>query len=304
MRRSQLIAAVITIAAAVFLSTTAMSAGSRIVTPKQAASKKASAPSRQELAARQIIDKLLKEYKSVDSMKYDWLAEGMDTFTKDQQKNISGDYKTMSSRQGVKVEVQDKPKLVRGKYEIKFKKPYLSQMKIIKSDFTPKLIWGTVITYRSDGDPDVWWAKPKISPIAIKRNVEKDDPAGSITSNWSIALLYLQYYITNSTMSLQPDGVADGKECFVVRLNFDWNKRPKWNHKQPPFDDYALPEPIKKLVWKEMLKIEKQKFSYIDYYIEKSTYHLIMIEEYIDGKFHWRNTFSKVEVNTVNTNDF
>jgi hypothetical protein len=254
--------------------------------------------------AEYIYEKTLSTYDGINSVKYTWYAEGMDTFTKDRQKQMSGNYDSLAKKAGVEQKVEVKPKLVRGKYEIKYMKPYLQQMYIIKSDFVPKIIWGTLLTYRSDKDQTVWWAKPKISPIAIKRSVEKDDAGGALTSNWTVALLDWQYYRGNSDISIQPEGEYDGKKCYVVRFTFDWKKRPQWNHKKPPFEKYDVPEPVKNIIWKDMLDIEKQKFSYIDYYIDKEKFWLLDSEEYINGKFHWRNGFRNVEVDTLTEKDF
>lgn len=261
-------------------------------------------PCAQELTAEQVVDKAMKVYDGINSHKYTWYTRGMDTFTKERQKAITGQNETLAKKAKVEHEVEEKPKLVRGQYEIEFMKPYLSQMKVIKSDFTPSIVWGTLITYRSDKDQDVWWAKPKISPIAIKRNVEKDDAGGAFTSNWSASFLNILYYMQNSDISLQPDAEFDGKQCRVVRLTFDWNKRPKWDHKKPPFSKYQVPAPVEKIIWDGMLDIERQKFSHIDYFFEKETFYLVNSMEYINGEFHWQNSFKNVEVNTLNEKDF
>lgn len=257
-----------------------------------------------KLTAEQILDKALSAYDGIKSHKYTLYSEGMDTFTKDQQKDMTGHYDNFAKKAGVENKVEDQPKLTRGKYDIKYMKPYLQQMLVIKSDFTPKIVWNTLITYRSDKDQDVWWAKPKIFPIAIKRSVEKDAAGGALTSNWTVTLLYMQYYKNNADLSLQPDREFDGRQCYVIRYTFDWKKRPKWDHKQPPIDKYGVPGPIKDIIWKDMLNIEKQKNSHNDYYIDKENFRLLNTEEYIEGKFHWRNSFKNIEVNTLTEKDF
>jgi hypothetical protein len=257
-----------------------------------------------DMTAAQIYDKLLKTYESVDSHSYTWLAEGMDTFTKDRQKEMTGNYESMAKKAGVTNEVEEKAKLVRGKYEIKFKKPYLQQMKVIKSDFTPSIIWGTLITYRSDKVKEDWWAKPKISPVAIKRSVKDDDAGGALTANWTVALLYMQYYKGNAELSRQPDAEVMGRPCYVIRYTFDWEKRPKFNRVKPPFSKYSVPGPIEAVIWNDMIGIEKQRNSHNDYFIDKEKFWLLKIEEFVGGKFHWRNTFADLEVDKLTDKDF
>ncbi len=257
----------------------------------------------QDLTPQQILDRAITGYENVESHSYTWYAEGMDTFSKDRQKEIQSSNQKYAKKAGAE-EVEEEAKLVRGKYEMKFMKPYLAQMRLVKSDFVPKIGWGMLLTYRSDTNPDVWWAKPKISPMAVKRSVADDDAAGSITSNWTVVFLYMLYYSQNAEMTLQPDAEADGHDCYVIRYNFDWEKRPEWDHKKPDFGKFGVPEQIETLIWKDMLNIEEQKFSYIDYYIDKEKFWPRKTEEYINGKFHWRNTLADAKVNDLTVKDF
>ena len=59
----------------------------------------------------------------------------------------------------------------------------------------------------------------------------------------------------------QPDAEFDGKDCYVIRFTFDWEKRPEWTRKKPPFKKYQIPSQIEKLIWDGMLETEEQKFS-------------------------------------------
>ncbi|MFH1539158.1 MAG: hypothetical protein ABIH66_09380 [bacterium] len=261
--------------------------------------------------ARKLLDSLVDNYlENIDSHKYNWHAYGNDRFSKERQKNISGNYESMAKKKGAEVEaVSEEPEIKRGLYEIEFMKPYLVQMKVVKSDFIPKavrsFVFGTLVTYRSDKLVDVWWAKLKFSPIALKKSVEKDDAGGALTSGWTNALLNLIYFSGNAAgLSMQPDAEFDGRNCKVLRLTFDWEKTPEWNHEKPPFDKFQAPEQIEKIIWDGMLEVEQQKFDYIDYFIDAEKNILLKIEEYIDGKLHWRNSFTDIELNTLTEEDF
>jgi len=273
-------------------------------TVKTAPAKKTIAPVPADNQAKDVLNKLIASIKSLESYKFTAFLEGMDTFTKDRQKDMVGDYKSLAKKTNTSVEVEEKAQMKRGLYEVKFMKPYLNQMKVVKSDFVPKLIYGTLITYRADKDPEVWWAKPKISPIAIKRSVEKDDSAGAITMNWYNVLLHLMYYSTNADLSLQPETVYEERPCYVLRVTFDWNKRPKWNHKKPDFAEFGIPGPIQEVLWKDMLEIERQKFTYIDYFIDKERLIPLKTEEYVEGKFHWRTMFRDIAIGGLTADDF
>lgn len=256
-------------------------------------------------SAKELADMVVKAYDGIESHKYTWTFEGMDTFSKERRKEMAGHYKDVAKKAGVEDEgVDDQAKKVRAKYEIEFMKPYLSQMKVVKSDVTPKIIWGTVITYRSDKDPDVWWAKPKISPVAVKRSVKDDDAGGAFTSNWTVAILYMLYYMENGAATLSAEQPCEDGSCYVLSITFDWEKTPKWNHKKPPFDRLQVPAQIADIIWKDMQKIEDQKFSRIDYFIRKKDLTLYKEEQYINGKFHWRNNFLNAELNGLNKKDF
>lgn len=255
--------------------------------------------------AGELVDMTLKAYDGIQSHKYTWTFEGMDTFSKERRKEMAGHYESMAKKAGVEAdEVEDTSKMVRAKYEIKFMKPYLSQMKVIKSDVTPKIIWGTIITYRSDKNEDVWWAKPKISPVAIKRSVKDDDAGGAFTSNWTVALMHLQYFMENGETSLGEEQACEDGTCYVLSISFEWEKTPKWNRKKPSFEKFQIPEAVADIIWKDLLSIESQKFSRVDYFIRKKDLTLYKEEQYIDGKFHWRNSFINVELNGLDKKDF
>ncbi|MFA6451304.1 MAG: hypothetical protein WCX65_17660 [bacterium] len=273
---------------------------------KKPAPAKAAAPAKApaDADARALLSKLVANVKSLDSYKFKAYLEGYDTFSKDRQKDIAGGYKNLAEKTGTDVKIAEKPQMKRGLYEAKFMKPYLTQMKIIKSDFVPKILLGTIITYRSDKDPDVWWAKPKISPVAIKRSIVKDDSAGATTMNWNKIMIQMIYYGSNADLSLQPEVDFDGHKCYVLRFSFDWTKRPVWNHKQPPIKDFGMPVQINDIIWGEMIKIEKQKFSSIDYFIDKERMVPLKIEESIDGEFFWRTMFKDVEIGGLKESDF
>lgn len=271
---------------------------------KTAPAPKATATARTDASAKDILKRLIASIKSLDSYKFTALLEGMDTFTKDRQKEMVGDYKTLAKKTKTNVEVEENAQMKRGLYEVKFMKPYLNQMKVVKSDFVPKIIYGTLITYRSDKDPEVWWAKPKISPMAVKRSVAKDDSAGAITMNWYNVLLHLMYYSANADISLQMETVFEDRPCYVLRVTFDWDKRPKWNHKKPGFDEFGIPKPIQEVLWKDMLEIERQKFTYIDYFIDKERMIPLKTEEYVEGKFHWRTMFKNITIGGLSPDDF
>jgi hypothetical protein len=276
-------------------------------TAKKPAPAKTATPAKApaDAAAREVLTKLADTVKSLQSYKCRAYLEGLDTYTKDRQKAVTGNYKAMAEKTGTEVKIADKPQVKRGLYEIKFMKPYLYQMRIIKSDFVPKIIFGTVITYRSDEDPEVWWAKPKISPIAIKRSITKDDSGGALTTNWYNVLLHMIYYAAgNADITLLPDADFEGRKCYVLRYTFDWKKHPTWTHKQPDFAAFGVNDQIKKLLWADLLDIEKQKFSTINYYIDKERMIPLMTEEYIEGEFHWRTQFKDIELGGLKTSDF
>lgn len=256
--------------------------------------------------AKKVFDKVMSTFlNDIDSHKYLWNIEGYDKFSKERQKEMAGHYDDIAKKQGAEVEISENVEIKRGGYIIEFKKPYLTQMEIVKSDFVPVLLNGSLITYRSDKKQNKWYVKPKISPVAVGRSIEKDDAGGAITAGWPVVLLYLQYYHDNAaTVTLQPDATFDGKKCKVIRLTFDWKKTPAWNKKKPPFAKFAVPAPIEKIIWDGMLDIEQQKFSHIDYFVDAKQNVVVKTEEYINGKFHWRNTFTKIEINKLTEKDF
>lgn len=254
---------------------------------------------------KDLLNKMVKANDALKSYKYTWMFEGYDTFTKERRKEMSGHYDNIAKKAGVEDQkVGEEAKLVRAKYDIEFMKPYLSQMTVIKSDLTPKLLWGAVITYRADKDENVWWAKPKISPMAVKRSVKDDDAGGAFASNWSVALLYILYYADNGTLSLSGEKPCEDGTCYVLTVNFDWKKKPAWNHKRPPFDKFKIPSLVADIIWKDLQKVEKQKFSHIDYFVRKKDFTIYKEEQYINEKFHWRNMFANAQLNGLSESDF
>lgn len=261
------------------------------------------APPEAGLTGEQLLQKVLDAYDDIDSHKYTWFAEGYDTYTKERQKQMKSNTSGLAKKAGVDHEIDEEGRIVRGKYEIEFMKPYLTQMLVVRSDFTPKIVWGTLITYRSDKNEDVWWAKPDISPFAIKRSVANDDAGGSITGNWTVAMLYMHFYKNNATLSVQPEKEFDDHPCYVLRYSFDWEKNPEWSDTKPPFDRYNVPGPVRDVIWKDMQNII-EKYSHIDYYIDKEGLFLRLQDEYIGGEFHWKNAFRNIEINKLDKSDF
>jgi len=254
--------------------------------------------------ASDVFDKLIAAYNNLDSYSATVFTEGYDTFLKERQKRMNNDYSLLAKSQGVTLQIDDKPVFKRGHYTLKFKKPYLQQLKIVKSDFTPAIAYGTLLTYRSDGDPEAWWAKLKFLPFALKKSVAENDAGGAITSNWVVTFMHMFYYKTNSDMTLAPDASVNGRKCYVIRFSFDWNKHPKWDRVEPPFADFEIPAQIKNLVWNEIQKNEEQKFSNVDYFIDKQKFVLLRSEEYIDGKFQWRTDYRDIKLGGLTIEDF
>lgn len=196
-------------------------------------------------------------------------------------------------------EQDDKPVLKKSCFDYKFKKPYLCQMTIIHSDFTPAMLNGAMLTYRPDKNPKVFWVKLKYSPIAMKRAVASES-GGFLSGNWTMALIVMNNYRVNGAMTLAGREKIDGRDAYLLRFTLQSHDK---IYKVNLADWQAPPEIAFKL--KEQLDtLKKEKHSEATYWIDAEQFVIVKTQNKIAGKVHWSETYTDIKLNTLTEKDF
>jgi len=266
--------------------------------------------------AKQIIKKSEAYALSIDSYSYLVKGEGWDLNAAETAKrtsvvageasqkfgavkDLAGDIKKDADNDKGKSE----PVFKRYKVLYKFKKPYLLQMNVIMSEYVPKIIYGSLMTYRPDNDPEVFWFKPKISPMAIKR------PINSESGDMLYAVMSLNYAMIEA-MSKDAKPVFKGiakvndRDAYKVEFVFDMEKK-KHKPYAVNFKKFGIPKEAQKKYEDEVNGYENDPTKSVMFYFDKETLLITQRETFDEeGKLLGRKIWSDIKVNELTEKDF
>ncbi len=263
------------------------------------------------LPAEEVYKNVMSAFMKIDSYKLTNYRKGHDYSSQETKDNLSSQAKVIGKSFYKGVEEEEGHPIMEGTYELKFKKPYLLQMKLIKSDYTPSIAYGTIVTYRPDKTPENWWAKPKFLPFAIKRSVEKDDAGGFFQMGWTFNLIEMEYF-KNVASALSVKGLEkfQGKDCYILEFVFSDalvdQKEPKKGKDgyKVNLKLWGIPLELKKIAEAHMNDLMKKNITKYIYLIEKEQFIILKAEEYVDGKFRQLSEYKDIELNTLSEKDF
>jgi hypothetical protein len=198
-------------------------------------------------------------------------------------------------------ETGDKPVLKKSCYTYKFMKPYLCQMVIVHSDFTPKFMDGAMLTYRPDKDPKVFWAKLKFSPVALKRPIISES-GGFLSGNWTMTLIVMNHHRQNGVMKLAGREKFDGRDTYLLRFLFPSHDNIK-PYKVDPVK-WQVPVEMFSKVKEQLESLEKEKQSEVTYWIDAERFIILKTQNKVAGKVHWTETFRDIKINHLTEKDF
>ncbi len=255
--------------------------------------------------ALDIMEKVFETYEKLKSYSYINHKKGLDTHTKEKEQRLLSDAAKMGKKTDWKS--GSEPQMKEGEYAIKFIKPYSLQMKIIKSDFTPSVLFGSLLTYRADKDPNVWWFKLKYSPIALKRSIESED-GDFLTQGWTKPIVGLKYQIKKAKeIKYKGEEEVNGIKCNVVEIVFNKDYQPSEEDKNE-IKEYIkklkVPKELEEDIFKGVMNKEESEMSSSQFWFDKEKNVLVKIVDYIDGKFYWQNVYKDVQLNNVSEEDF
>ena len=260
------------------------------------------------ITPQEIIKNAIDAYKKLDSYEYTDVKHGLDTFARKQAKSMEQANQSLAQGQGVevksKVNAAAAPKLTDARYFVRFMKPYVIQMVIDRLDLAPDLVIQAKMTYNGVKEPKVWWAKLKFMPTPIKRSVAKDDASGFLTMGWGNALLQMQNLTSNGTVKLLGKEKAVGQECYVIEVTFAKDAWKKFKPIKPNLAEWGFPAEIAKFVTEDLSDPLEKKYTSVKYWITVKEFYLVKTEDYVGGKFFWRNEFAKIKVNQLAKKDF
>mgnify|MGYP000921238730 CR=1 FL=1 len=258
-----------------------------------------------------IIKKSWAKISSLKSYSYVVWGEGWESDLSDiekRTKNVSSEVgdkygSKMASKGADAPKNTGKPKKMGYHVTFKYMKPYLSQMIVDQSDYVPKIIYGSILTYRPDKDASSFTVKPKISPMPIKRDI------GSESGTLLYSSMHMQFIkMELMGMDIKPvfKGVKkfEGKDCYVVAYVVPKGKKLK-EHKVDFKKWKDIPFEARPLIVKEAKGLLDKPFSSKLYYFDKSTLWLVGIEEFdAAGKLRYSNWWRNIKENTLSDKDF
>ncbi|HOO56193.1 MAG TPA: hypothetical protein PLN69_05170 [bacterium] len=263
----------------------------------------------------EIIQKSFEYAMSLDSYSYLVLGEGWDMNPSDTANRtavVAGEAATsFKSVSGMAKDIKEsaeenseeaKPEYKKYKCGVKFKKPFLLQMKVIMSEYVPQIIYGSLMTYRPDKNPDIFWFKPKISPMAIKRDINSE------SGDLLYSMMQHNYAIMES-MSLNAEPALtgtkeyEGKELYQV----EWAFKPDTEFKSldVDFDKYMIHEAARTRFQNSANSYIKDDIGKMVYYFDKDNLLVVMREVYNhDGSFRSRKQWKDLKINHLKEKDF
>lgn len=191
----------------------------------------------------------------------------------------------------------------RGTYQYKFMKPFIIQMALVNSDYLPKILHKSVMTYRPDKDPAVFRFFPRASSFfSLSRSI--DDESGSfLTMNWTTDLIKMQFLNENGTVRLLEKEKIDGRDCYVLEF-FSLNGTKGKKTAGARLLSSGIPKDISVKIDKSLSGIAKKNFSSVKYWIDAEKFIIVKIEEYIQGHLYSSKTYKDIKINQLALKDF
>lgn len=260
---------------------------------------------------KDIIKKSWGHINSLKSYSYTIWGEGWEKDLSDVEKRTKSATSEVASKYGSGIankagdapKTPSKPKKMGYHVEYRFMKPFLLQMTVTQSDYVPKIIYGSLITYRPDNDPNVFWFKPRISPMAIKRDV-KGESGTIFTSSMDLQFIRLDNLMKDVKPVLKGIKKVDGKDCYDVAFMLPGGKGAKvhpvdykkWNN---------IPKEVRFAITKSADEFVGAQVSARHFLFDVKTLWLISSEEYdLDGNLKYTNWWRDIKENQLTDRDF
>ena len=260
---------------------------------------------------KEIMNQSWEYIDSLKSYSYVMWAEGWEKDLSDVQnrtKNVAGEVASkysekLASNAKEAPKSSSKPKKMGYHVTFKFMKPYLLQMVVTHSDYVPKIVYGSIMTFRPDKDATVFWFNPRFSPIGIKRGV--DTESGTLfISTMEMEFIMMDTLGMDAKPVLKGVKQVDGADCYDVAFEFPKGKKVK----EHPVDFKKwsdVPKEIHFSITKQSKGYVDKEISSVHYLFDKKNLWLRGTEEYdADGKLKYSKWYRDVTENNLNEVDF
>jgi hypothetical protein len=257
-----------------------------------------------------IIAKSKAKTMGLKSYSYRIVAEGWDMNVAETMKKTQALAGEASSKFGSKatgaakeVAAKDtKPQYKKYNVSYKFMKPFLLQMFLTQSDYVPKILYSSLMTYRPDQDKSVWWFKLRFSPVALKRDI-KSESGNFLYSGMLIHFIQMEMLGKDTKPVLQGVKKVGGRDCYVVAFVFDKKKQPKAH--PVDYNKWGIPKEVRYKFQDEAPYYTKHSTGKVVYYIDKATMLISRVEDYgVDGKKLYTKEFRDFKTNNLTEKDF
>ncbi|HOX27907.1 MAG TPA: hypothetical protein PLQ76_02000 [bacterium] len=256
-----------------------------------------------------IIKKAKDRALSLNSYSYTYIKEGWDfemDKTAEQTKSVAGDVakNPLAKKYSNQVNEVDtsKAKFMKYNVDIKFMKPYSVQMKITQSDYVPSLLKDAVLTFRSDKDDKVFYVKPRISPLGIKRAID------SASGNFLYTPLFINFMKIDGLMKdaapvLEGTAKVDGRNAYKIAFNFPGAKDPK---RHPvDYDKWNIPKSVQWKYKEEIDEFARGNVGKVVYFFDVDTFDLLRSDcLQKNGKEYFHKEWKNFKTNNLSESDF
>jgi hypothetical protein len=257
---------------------------------------------------KDIIAKAKTRMLGLDSYSFDMIKEGWDfemEKTAEQTRSLTGEAKDsfIAKKYANNVKnVDTKAKYMKYDISYKFKKPYLVQMFVKKSDYLPSVLQQSTYTYRPDQDDKVFYVKAKYVPLGIKRGTE------TVSGNYFYTTYPMNYMKMDSLMKtikpvLEGTEKINGRDAYKIVFNFPKGKEVKTF--PPNYDTWGIPKPVQWRFKDEIDEFSRGNISKVVYFFDVETLDLVASDcLQANGEKYFHKEWKNIKVNNLKESDF
>lgn len=248
---------------------------------------------------------LVKEEDYQDEILKERVSVALESFKED-AKQVSA---ALGDERDLEKEVE-REQIKSGIYGIRFVRPYMREMVILKSGYIPDTIHflkNATLFYRPDVDPELIYMKSR-SGLILFQPIKELETGGFFTMTcWLYDVLEADYLIEKGgKLSLAGEEELEEGDTWVLQI--DIRDNPSLDR---PFafteEEYGIPEQVRPRIDRELddmkRRIRLHKQGTVKYWVDKKKYLILKKEILFGGKCIVRTTMSKVKTNNLEKDD-
>ncbi len=257
---------------------------------------------------KEIIEKAKARSLGLDSYSFSMYKEGWDfemEKTAESTKQLTGEAKGsfIAKKYADNVKSVDSgAKYMKYEMDYKFKKPFLVQMYVKKSDYLPSVLQQSTYTYRPDKDDKVFWVKAKYVPMGIKRGTD------TVSGNFFYSTMHMNYMKMDNLMKeIKPvlEGIEKVKDKEAYKIVFNFPKDKKIKTAPVNYDKWGIPKPVQWRFKDEIDEFSRGNISKVVYFFDVETLDLVASDCFqANGEKYFHKEWTNIKTNNLTEDDF